>query len=408
MSGQKNVTASASSGGRNKAPAGGQATSRQLYRDYETVALVLQGGGALGAYQAGVLEGLDEARIPLNWVAGISIGALNAALIAGNAPSERVDKLREFWSTICQPAVTEPLPAHIEQFLFDASGTTRSMLTVLQAANATIQGQRGFFVPRWPAPMPLVSTMPEKVSWYDTSPLKSTLERLCDFDRINAGEMRVTVGAVNVSNGNFIYFDNTKTTLRAEHFMASGSLPPGFAPIEIDGDFYWDGGVVSNTPLQTVLSASPRRDTLVFQVDLWSAHGNVPEKIDDVSMRLKEIQYSSRTRFITDMLQREQRYRRLLRRLIDRIPEDERQRDRLYEIADGLACNKRYNVVHLIYQQQKFERGDKDYQFGRTTMDSHWESGLSDIQRTLSNDDWLDPPDNEIGFVTHDIHRSAE
>ncbi|WP_322062593.1 patatin-like phospholipase family protein [Paraburkholderia sp. J63] len=388
--------------------AGATHTHHARCLDYETVALVLQGGGALGAYQAGVLEGLHEARIPLNWVAGISIGALNTAIIAGNEPSMRVPRLRAFWETICKPGFTPALPVTFEQMLFAASDATRSMLTALQAASAATQGQHGFFAPRVPMPLPWQANVPERVSWYDTTPLKATLERFCDFGRINSGETRVSVGAVNVATGNFVYFDNTRTTLRAEHFIASGALPPGFAPVEIDGEFYWDGGVVSNTPLSEVLGALPRRDTLVFQVDLWSARGPVPQTLENVGVRVKDIQYSSRTRLVTDMLQREQRYRHLLRELLQRVPQAAREGDRLCKVAENLACSKRYNVLQLIYQQQKFERGDKDYQFGRTTMQSHWDAGLSDIRRTLGNDTWLDLPTNQTGFVTHDIHRVGE
>ncbi|WP_322092643.1 patatin-like phospholipase family protein [Paraburkholderia bannensis] len=375
-------------------------------RDYETVALVLQGGGALGAYQAGVLEGLQEARIGLDWVAGISIGALNTALIAGNAPEHRVARLREFWETICKPAFTPALPAPLEHLMFSASEATRAMLTGFQAVSAAAQGQHGFFVPRMPAPLPWAEHAPDRVSWYDTTPLKATLERFCDFDRINSGETRVSVGAVNVTTGNFAYFDNTHTTLRPEHFIASGALPPGFAPVEIDGEFYWDGGVVSNTPLQQVLGAAQRRDTLVFQVDLWSARGPVPNTMESVTTRVKDIQYSSRTRLATDMLQREQRYRNLLRELLERVPKATRESDRLCKLAQDLSCSKRYNVLQLIYRQQEFERGDKDYQFGHSTMRSHWQAGLTDIRNTLDKDGWLDLPTNQTGFVTHDIHRS--
>jgi NTE family protein len=373
--------------------------------DYQTVALVLQGGGALGAYQAGVLEGLEEAQIPLNWVAGISIGALNAALIAGNAPEHRVARMRAFWETICKPALTPALPASFEHLMFSTSNATRAMLTAFQAASAATQGQHGFFAPRVPAPLPWATGAPDRISWYDTTPLKATLERFCDFDRINAKQTRVSVGAVNVATGNFTYFDNTHTKLRPEHFIASGALPPGFAPVEIDGEFYWDGGVVSNTPLQQVLGAVPRKDTLVFQVDLWSARGPVPETMENVATRVKDIQYSSRTRLVTDMLQREQRYRNLLRELLERLPKATLESDRICKVAQDLSCNKRYNVLQLIYQQQTFERGDKDYQFGHTTMRSHWEAGLTDIRNTLGEEGWLDLPTNQTGFVTHDIHR---
>ncbi|TKC88254.1 patatin-like phospholipase family protein [Trinickia terrae] len=372
---------------------------------YETIALVLQGGGALGAYQAGVFEGLHEAGIPLNWIAGISIGALNTAVIAGNAPEHRVHRLHEFWETICRPAATPPLPRAFEHALFNGTEATRAMLTAFQAASAVLQGQNGFFQPRKPTPLPWVSSSPDTASWYDTAPLKSTLEQLCDFDRINSGETRVSVGAVNVATGNFAYFDNTRITLRAEHFMASGALPPAFAPMEIDGQFYWDGGVVSNTPLLEVLHASPRRDTLAFQVDLWSARGPVPDSLSDVAERTKDIQYSSRTRFVTDVLQREQRFRNVLREVLGRVPEQLRKDDPWCKLAEDLSCGKRYNVLHLIYQQQKYEHDYKDYQFGASTMRNHWSAGLADIRKTLENESWLELPDNDSGFVTHDVHR---
>ncbi|MFL6638061.1 MAG: patatin-like phospholipase family protein, partial [Paraburkholderia graminis] len=275
--------------------------SRIQVPDYETIALTLQGGGALGAYQAGVFQGLHEAGIEPNWLAGISIGALNTAIIAGNPPEKRVERLLQFWETICQPAFGLPLPAFIEHAFFNSSDAVRKAFTATQALGALVEGQKGFFVPRFPPPLPTVSGPPQAASYYDTAPLKATLESLCDFDRINSREMRVSVGAVNCGTGNFAYFDNTHTTLRAEHFMASGALPPGFAAVEIDGQYYWDGGLMSNTPLYEVMQTTPRRDTLAFQVDLWSAIGPVPDSITDVQGRMKDIQYSSRTRLVTDM-----------------------------------------------------------------------------------------------------------
>lgn len=371
---------------------------------WETVALTLQGGGALGAYQAGVYEGLFEAGIAPNWIAGISIGALNTALIAGNAPEHRVARLREFWETICQPAWSPPLPAFIEHALFNSGDAVRKSFTALQAAGAVIEGQKGFFTPRFPPPLPTAAGEPGKASYYDTTPLKATLERLCDFDRINSREIRVSVGAVNVGTGNFVYFDNSTTTLRPEHFIASGALPPGFAAVEIDGEYYWDGGLMSNTPLYEVIQTTPRRDTLAFQVDLWSARGPVPDNITDVQGRMKDIQYSSRTRMVTDMLQRSQRFRHVLREVLERVAPEHRQ-DRWIELADELSCSKKYNVIHLIYRHKEYEGHFKDFQFGISTMREHWTSGLQDIRASLGQPGWLDKPDNDSGFVTHDIHR---
>ncbi|MGH8782497.1 DUF3734 domain-containing protein [Paraburkholderia sp.] len=373
---------------------------------YESIALMLQGGGALGAYQAGVYQGLDEAGIRPNWLAGISIGALNTAIIAGNAPEHRVARLLEFWETICQPAFGPPLPAFIEQTLFNSTDAVRKAFTAMQAVGAVVEGQKGFFVPRFPPPLPAVSGPPQAASYYDTTPLKSTLERLCDFDRINSREVRVSVGAVNVGTGNFAYFDNTRMTLRAEHFIASGALPPGFAAVEIDGEYFWDGGLMSNTPLYEVVQTTPRYDTLAFQVDLWSSRGPVPDNITDVQGRMKDIQYSSRTRLVTDMLQRSQRFRHVLREVLDRVAPEHRE-DSWCRLAEDLSCSKRYNVIHLIYRQKEYEGQFKDYQFGLSTMREHWSSGLEDIRQSLAQPGWLDMPDNDAGFVTHDIHRDT-
>ncbi|WP_432711169.1 patatin-like phospholipase family protein [Paraburkholderia acidicola] len=391
-----------------KAPAAGKARSIAPVDlpKYESIALMLQGGGALGAYQAGVYQGLDEAGIRPTWLAGISIGALNTAIIAGNAPEHRVARLREFWETICQPAFGPPLPPFVEHALFNSTDTVRRAFTAMQAMGAIVEGQKGFFVPRFPPPLPTVSGSPQTASYYDTTPLKATLERLCDFDRINARELRVSVGAVNVGTGNFAYFDNTRMTLRAEHFVASGALPPGFAAVEIDGEYFWDGGLMSNTPLYEVVQTTPRQDTLAFQVDLWSALGPVPDSITDVQGRMKDIQYSSRTRLVTDMLQRSQRFRHVLREVLDRVA-PEHQDDRWCKVAEDLACSKRYNVIHLIYRQKEYEGQYKDYQFGLSTMREHWDSGLEDIRRSLAQPGWLALPDNDAGFVTHDIHRDA-
>jgi len=373
---------------------------------YETIALVLQGGGALGAYQAGVYEALHEAGVVPNWIAGISIGAINTAILAGNAPERRVARLREFWETICQPAYGLPLPPAVEQAFFDSTEVVRTAFTAMQAASALVDGQKGFFVPRVPPPLPFSVGTPDTASWYDTAPLKATLERLCDFDRINSGETRVSVAAVNVQTGNFAYFDNQHTKLRAEHFMASASLPPGFAATEIDGDFYWDGGLMSNTPLSEVVQTTPRRDTLAFQVDLWSARGPAPNTLTDVQSRIKDIQYSSRTRLVTDMLQHSQRFRHVLREVLARVSPEHRD-DPWCKLAGELATSRRYNVFQLVYRDKEFEGNYKDYQFGLSTMRLHWESGLQDMRASLAQPGWLDMPENDAGFVTHDIHRDS-
>lgn len=370
---------------------------------YQVVALVLQGGGALGAYQAGVYQGLAEADLHPNWVAGISIGALNAAIIAGNPPHQRAERLEQFWRTISRQPLLPPTPHNL---LDDAQALPPPLLgwlNGLEAWRALIEGQNGFFQPRPPLPPHDGGT----ASFYDTSPLKATLERLADFDRINdSGEMRVSVGAVNVKSGNFVYFDNTRQRLRAEHFMASGALPPGFPAVEIDGDYYWDGGMVSNTPLQPVLSERPRKHSLVFQVDLWSARGELPSDLSLVALRQKDIQFSSRTRMITDYMRESQQYRQLLREVMELVPEAARGSP-AYRHAASQACDRLFNVIHLIYQDKPGEGHYKDYQFGARAMREHWASGLADIRATLAHPEWLSMPSPERPFVTHDVHSRA-
>jgi NTE family protein len=369
---------------------------------YDVVALVLQGGGALGAYQAGVYEGLHEAGIRPNWLAGISIGALNAAIIAGSPEDERVERLREFWETICACPVGRPAGESLADalpFAFDL----RSLHNAMAATRALFQGQPGFFKPRFPPPLWSPFSVDGATSFYDTSPLNQTLERLVDFDRLNSGEVRVSVGAVNVRTGNLTYFDTTERKLGPKHFMASGALPPGFPAVEIDGEHYWDGGVVWNTPLSRVLSSEPR-DTLTFQVDLWSARGRVPHDMMEVSSRQKDIQYSSGTRAITDQALRMQKMRRALQRAIEKLPESAKQDPEIRAIAE-MARHRSCNIIHLIYQSKIYEGQSKDYEFGLSAMRVHWQSGLDDIRRTLTDPRRLDPLAPELGIVTHDVHR---
>jgi len=378
---------------------------------YDVVALVLQGGGALGAYQAGVYEGLHEAGIRPNWLAGISIGALNAAVIAGAPEAERVERLRAFWETICALQVDWPANDDLASnpwgnlwgglpFAF----AFRPVQNAAAAMRALTMGQNGFFKPRFPPPFLSPFAGDPATSFYDTAPLKATLERFVDFDRLNSGETRVSVAAVNIRNGNLVYFDTAERKLRPEHFMASGALPPGFPAVEIDGEYYWDGGMVSNTPLTRVLSSEPRRDTLTFQVDLWSAKGRLPYDLREVWSRQKDIQYSSRTRAITNHMMQMQKMRQALQLLMEKLPEAAKRDPAVIEIAD-LASHRASNIIHLIYQSKAFEGHSKDYEFGPDAMREHWQSGLEDIRRTLADPGRLDRPAPGMA-VTHDVHRA--
>ncbi|BCF99523.1 membrane protein [Paraburkholderia sp. PGU19] len=375
---------------------------------YDEIALVLQGGGALGSYQAGVIEGLAEAKVEPNWIAGVSIGALNTAIIAGNAPENRVEALRGFWNAICHPL---DWVGSVSAWTLPGLGLhdlSRKWASMWAAGRALTEGQPGFFAPRFPLPMAGLGKLdPSRVSYYDTAALRATLLQYADFDRINDGAIRVSVGAVNVSTGNLTYFDNRKMRLEPEHFMASGALPPGFPAVEIDGEYYWDGGLVSNTPLTEVLRDSDHKDTLVFQVDLWSARGNAPGDFPDISERAKDIQYSSRTRAITNMLAERQKHARFIKELLEHVPTSVVKADPLFCLAQQAADGSAINVVHLIYKNKPYEGHYKDYEFSVDTMLEHWQSGLDDIRDSFSHREWFDVPSRELGFVTHDVHRPA-
>ena len=376
---------------------------RQLARPpFECIALLLQGGGALGAYQAGVYEALSEAHLAPDWVAGISIGAVNAALIAGNPPTARVEKLREFWKLITAGGPWDGIARFAMAPSIVRSELARGLLNQLSAGTALLGGAAGFFAPRVPSAWLQPPGSLEATSYYDTALLKATLERLVDFDRINAGETRFSIGAVNVTTGNFLYFDNTTHTIGAEHVMASGALPPGFPAVEIEGEFYWDGGLVSNTPLQWVLESDPRRDTLAFQVDLWSARGTLPRTMLEVMTRQKEIQYSSRTRNNSDRFKSVQRLRNALASLLEKLPDEFRNSPELAILKPHTQA-KVYNLVQLIYRAKQYEGDSKDYEFSRLSMEDHWRAGYHDTVRTLRHPEVLERPDNHEGVMTFDL-----
>jgi NTE family protein len=363
---------------------------------FDCIALLLQGGGALGAYQGGVYQALAEADLHPDWVAGISIGAINAALIAGNPTETRVEKLRGFWETI----TADPVPGWLlPEPLGDLA---RGWANQWHANFAAAFGAPGFFSPRSPHPWFQPAGTLEATSVYDTSALKGTLERFVDFDRINARKMRFSVGAVNVATGNLVYFDNSSHEIRPEHVTASGALPPGFAPVEIDGQHYWDGGLVSNTPLQWVLECPDRQDTLAFQVDLWNARGSVPGTLAEVMTRQKEIQYSSRTRANSDRFRHEQRLRKALADLMGRLPDDLRESSE-WQLLQPETGGQVYNVIQLIYRSKDHEGGSKDYEFSRRSMEDHWTAGYEDTILTLRHPEVLARPSGADGVSTFDL-----
>ena len=360
--------------------------------------LVLQGGGALGSYQAGAYQALCHFDFEPEWVAGVSIGAINAAIIAGNERSKRVDRLKEFWETVSSPAPWIPVAKGDRE---------RSLYNETSAAFVATFGARGFFTPRLP-PAPLwPKGSPEAQSYYDTSPLRKTLERLVDFDRINALKCRLSVGAVGVTSGNLKYFDNVEFNklgkrIGPEHIMASGALPPGFPSVVIDGEHYWDGGIASNTPLDYVLEMEITRDLLIFQVDLFSARGSLPTCLLDAAEREKDIRFSSRTRMATDKNRQIHNARKAVRDLIEKLP-DHLKDDPSAVFLREAAKENTVTVVHLIYRSKNYETSSKDYDFSHVAMVEHWEAGVRDVHRSMRHEEWLERPQSGETLVTYDL-----
>jgi len=364
----------------------------------EDCILVLQGGGALGAYQAGVYECLAAMRQAPEWIAGISIGAINAALIAGNPPERRVERLRTFWETVS--SFPFAAPAYRGPGANELGG--RDVVNETNATIAMLFGVSGFFSPRVPAAPFQPPGTPAAISYYDTEPLRRTLEALVDFDLLNSGAVRLSVGAVNVRSGNFVYFDTRHRRLDARHVMASGALPPGFPPIEIDGEHFWDGGLVSNTPLQYVLDQPGHRPRLVFQVDLFAARGEMPATLAEASEREKDIRYSSRTRLTTTYELRRQATLQAARRLVAKLPPALRDDPDARALA-ALPLEAAVSVVHLIYRSKHYESQSKDYEFSRASMLEHWAAGMTDTQTTLEDPRWLERERHDQGVHVFDM-----
>jgi len=362
----------------------------------DRIALVLQGGGALGAYQAGVYQALHEARIEPDWVCGVSIGAINSAIIAGNPPERRLERLhrdritsRKIWHYTPDGDIFRKARNFISSFM------------------TTTLGQPGFFAPHPTSPWLSPAGARTATSYYDTAPLRASLLELVDFDRINDKKIRFAVGAVNVLSGNFIYFDNAHDEIVPEHVMASGALPPALPMVKIGTDHFWDGGIVSNTPLQHLLDQEDNLNSLVFQVDLFSARGVLPRDIQDVLARHKDIMYSSRTRHNTDVYRRTHNLKVGLYKALSKISEDQLSEEER-ELKRGLGNLPEIAILQLIYQQKAYEGDSKDHEFSGTSMREHWTSGYEDTKRTLKRRDWIKMPEEGMGIVIHDVHRESE
>lgn len=368
--------------------------SHQTNPDKHRIALVLQGGGSLGAYQAGVYQALHEHKLTPDWVIGTSIGAINAALIAGNHPGQCIQRLRQFWDMV----------AHDDLFdMSKVSDLARQFNIRLASMDTVVRGAPGFFAPRMLHPFPLgLPVKPEEASFYDTSPLAKTLHSLIDFDYLNAeGGMRLTVDAVKVTCGKLVSFDNRKQTIGPEHIMASGALPPGFPAVRVDGELYWDGGLYSNTPLETVLDEEPRVNTLCFMVDLWSASGDEPSTIEEVATRQKDVMYASRsTNHIAHYLELHS-LRQMVRELHAQLPENCQR-----QAAKALKAVGRESTIHIVrlaYSGRDWNMASKDANFSRGSIQWRWEQGYNDAMKAIAQRGWISFYPEETGIVVHEL-----
>jgi NTE family protein len=354
------------------------------------IVLVLQGGGALGAYQAGVYQALVEGGINPDWVIGTSIGAINAALIAGNKPEDRLARLREFWEQVGKRSSLD----WVWVPPFAGSG--------LANMNTVMRGIPGFFEPN---PMALFGVNyaagVEHASYYSTDPLKKTLARLVDFDFLNERHVRLTVGAVNVNTSELKYFDTRDIDLTSAHVMASGALPPAFPAVCIDGEPYWDGGIYSNTPIEVVLDERPRRDALIFAVNMWQPSGPEPQTIWQVMGRQKDLQFASRGKSHVARQEQLHRLRHVVRELARHVPEAERDNPMVKELT-SYGCSTIMHLVRLLSPRLDGEDHTKDIDFTRSGIRSRWQAGYAHAERVLSEKPWLGDVDMLQGVVVHE------
>src|ERR1700741_1365200 len=371
---------------------------------HEHTVLVLQGGGALGAYQAGVYEGMAECGYAPDWIAGVSIGAINGALIAGNPVERRLARLREFWDRVSAGLPLNPLAQWAQM-----QAPIRSGLHRLKALAAALFGVPGFYSPRIPPALFAPDGTPGALSVYDTSPLRRTLSELVDFDFLNREQrIRLSAGTVNVRSGNSTYFDNREREIRVEHLMASSALPPSFPPVLIEGEHYWDGGIVSNSPLWHVLDDSPALNAFILQVDLFSARGELPANLDQVLEREKDIRYSSKTRSNTKRVQQLEPLRQALTRLLEKLPPALRQDADYRLLKTALGERRQVTIAHLINRRFAHSASSKDYEFSRSTVHELWQCGLEDMRRARLHGAWLEAQEVESGVRVFDLSRLHE
>jgi NTE family protein len=354
------------------------------------VVLVLEGGGALGSYQAGVYQALHEAGIEPDWVIGTSIGAINASLIAGNAPQNRLSRLKEFWKRMEQNPI------------FGFPAVFADFNDKLAYWSAVTNGIPGFFKPNplshIGADYPLGA---DHAGYYSTAPLEATLRDLVDFERVNQGSPRLTVGAAHVRSSEMKYFDSRDCALGVKHIMASGALPPAFPPVRIDGELYWDGGILSNTPTEAVFDDNPRKNSLIFAVHMWNPSGAEPMTMAEVLNRHKDIQYSSRISSHIARHQQSHRLRHVITQLAARLTEEERKTEAVRELT-GYGCTTQMHVVRLLAPRLDRENHTKDVDFSPSGIAQRWDAGYAHTKAVIQRSPWTGEFDPLSGVVLHE------
>ncbi len=364
-----------------------QSGSKQAIKAHRV--LVLQGGGALGAYQAGVYEALHEAGIEPDWVVGTSIGAINGALIAGNAPADRLARLRQFWDMVAQGSSSTAL--------WNMLGLGQ----LFHNLGAITKGIPGFFEPNPKVWMGAGASLGvTHAAYYNTGPLHDTLSGLLAFSPQAGSPTRLTLGAVNVESGRMRYFDSQTDTLGLTHVMASGALPPAFPAVMVDGAPYWDGGIYSNTPIEVVMEDNPRRDSLIFTAQLWQQEAKAPGSIDAVMSRLKDIQFSSRAEGQIAQQQKIHHLRHIVRELGKLLPDNVKSRAAAQELL-GWGCGTVMQVVELRAPVLIGEDHTKDLDFTASGIAARWKAGLENTRRKIAEAPWNDACDPIQGIVVH-------
>ncbi len=363
---------------------------------YDQIVCCFQGGGALGSYQVGVLRALDEAGYYPEWFVGTSIGAINAAIAAGNPENIRIEKMYQFWDRISTPELIDSslLPDDLE---------SRKIQHLLSAQSALFFGQPGFFSPRWPSMLSGFSDSPDRLSFYDTSPLKSTLEEFIDFDRINSKKTRLSLGAIEVCSGEIEYFDSIKQKIGPEHVMASGALPPGFPAIKINDKYYWDGGLSSNSPASYVLSRDeyPKK-VLCFAIHLFDSLGMQPHNIDEVLKRKKDITFSSRFTKMLHLHKQIHQLKNTIHELTHFIPHELKKKPKIQQYIKN-GCESTIALVRFLYELDESEFDSKDYEFSKKTIYERIERGYRDGQKAVKDSSWCTPIARTRGITLHDM-----